>query len=43
MWATCENNNKKRRVELKELLNDKRGNFQKLKHLRKKNVVSLNG
>lgn len=36
MWATCENNNKKRRVERKELLNDKKRKFSKVETPKKK-------
>ena len=41
MWATCENKNKKDVLTKKSCLMIKRENFQKLKHQRKKNVVSL--
>lgn len=36
MWATCENNNKKRRVERKELLNDKKRKFSEVETPKKK-------
>ena len=36
MWSTCENNNKKRRVEQKELLNDKKRKFSKVETPKKK-------
>lgn len=36
MWATCENKNKKRRVEQKELLNDKKRKFSEVETPKKK-------
>lgn len=41
MWVTCENN-KKRRVERKELLNDKKRKFSKVETPKKKECCKFN-